>query len=100
MTAEQKAKVPEKYIPDAQARVEKRMIFQFVKDNVLKDKELAGYYKIFHFESETWTSRKDFGRALTSEETDMYKSDADAARIPLENPNAGPDQFRLMNNLK
>lgn len=97
MTAEQKAKVPEKYIPKAWARVEKQMIYQFDKNNVLRDKELAGYYRIFHHE--TWSMPRDLDRLLTPEELDAYQSDADALKLPLENQ-AAPDDWRLLKNLK
>ena len=97
LTPEQKARVPEKYIPKALARVEKRMIYQFGPDNVLKDKELAGYYYIYHHE--TWGTGWDLNRGLTSEELDAYQSDADALKIPLDNP-AAPAYMRLLRNLK
>ena len=97
MTAEQKSKVPEKYIPKAYARVEKRMIYQFGPDNVLKDKELAGYYRIIH--AETWSRPWDLNRMLTPEELDTYQSDADALKLPLDNP-AAPADMRLLRNLK
>lgn len=97
LTPEQKTKVPEKYIPKAHARVEKRMIYQFGPDNVLKDKELGGYYRIFHFE--TWSMPWDLDRRLTSEELDAYQSDADALKIPVENP-AAPAGWKLLRNLK
>jgi len=97
LTPEQKARVPEKYIPEALARVEKRMIYQFGPDNVLKDKELAGYYRIFHHEP--WKLGWDLNRQLTPEELDAYQSDADAFRIPLDNP-AAPAGWKLLNNLK
>ncbi len=94
---EQKTRVPEKYIPKALARVEKRMIYQFGKDNVLKDKEFTGYYRIFHLE--TWSMPTDLNRMLTPEELDAYQSNADAFRIPLDNP-AAPADMRLLRNLK
>lgn len=97
MTAEQKAKVPEKYIPEAIARVEKRMIYRFGSDNVLKDKELGGYYRIYHHE--TWSMPWDLNRFLTPEELDAYQSDADVLKLPLENP-AAPANIRLLRNLK
>lgn len=98
MTAEQKAKVPEEYIPKARARVEKRMIYQFGPDNVLKDKELAGYYFVIH--NKTFGTGWDLSRRLTPEELDAYQSDADASKLPLDNPNAGDVNFRLLQNLK
>lgn len=98
LTPEQKARVPEKYIKDAYARVEKRMVYQFGPDNVLKDKEFAGYYIIFHHEP--WKLGWDLNRELTPEELDAYQSDADALKLPLDNPKAGPDHFRLLENIK
>ncbi len=95
MTAEQKAKVPEKYISKAEASVVKNLIFRFDENNVLKDTEVTGYYLITHM---AFSLKQDFNRRLTKEEADMFQTPADAVKIPVDNPNA-PDKSVIRNGI-